>query len=57
MVDNLKARITVGRLKLHHLTNNNINNNNIHSNNSMQIKARINHPAITKEVVMETDEI
>ena len=57
MVANLKARITVGRPKLHHLTSNNINNNNIHSNSNMPIKAKTNHPAITKEVVMETDEI
>ena len=57
MVDNLKARIMVDHRRLHHLTNNNINNSNIHSNSSTQIKVKINHLAITKEVVMEIDEI
>jgi hypothetical protein len=57
VVDNLKAHITVDPLRLHHLTSNNTNNNNIRSNNSMPTKTKINHPATTREVVMETDEI
>ena len=57
MVDNLKAHITAGLLRLHRLTSNNTNNNNILNNNSMRTKTKINRPAITREVVTGTDEI
>jgi len=42
--------------KLHRLTSNNTNNNNILNNSNMPIKVKTNPLAITKEVVMETDE-